>query len=183
MHRAPRILRTSRLLMRRPRHQDADWMYERYASDPEVTRYLAWPQHRTVQDTLDYLAFCAEEWDRWPAGAYLIFDADEEELIGSTGYAFSTPESAFTGYVLARDRWGFGFATEACQAMVQLAPDLGLRELVAHCHPDHHPSQRVLQKCGFTRSSQAQEKSFFPNLNPEGSLVVFTFVRAVAHHD
>ena len=40
---APEILETSRLILRRPHVSDAAAIFERYASDSEVTRYLSWP--------------------------------------------------------------------------------------------------------------------------------------------
>jgi ribosomal-protein-alanine N-acetyltransferase len=43
--RAPERLETARLILRRPRAADAPVIYERYASDPEVTRWLGWPRH------------------------------------------------------------------------------------------------------------------------------------------
>ena len=41
---APELLVTERLVLRRPVGDDVSAIFERYASDPEVTRYLAWPR-------------------------------------------------------------------------------------------------------------------------------------------
>ena len=35
---------TERLVLRRPTAADAPAIFARYASDPEVTRYMAWPR-------------------------------------------------------------------------------------------------------------------------------------------
>ena len=78
--------------------------------------------------------------------------------------AFETPERAATGYVFARDAWGRGYATEALRAMVVLAPSVGLRRLHAMCHPLHHASIRVLEKCGFEREGVLRRYAEFPNL-------------------
>ena len=69
---APVRVETARLVLRQPKMSDAVTMFERYASDPEVTRFLGWPRHRSVRDTEGFLAFSTEEWERWPAGPYLI---------------------------------------------------------------------------------------------------------------
>ena len=69
---APVQIETARLALRQPGIDDALAMFERYASDPEVTRFLGWPRHRMVEDTRAFLRFSAEEWKRWPAGPYLI---------------------------------------------------------------------------------------------------------------
>ena len=43
------------------------------------------------------------EWQRWPAGPYLIENRESGRLLGGTGLAFETSFRAATGYVLARD--------------------------------------------------------------------------------
>lgn len=156
-------LETTRLRLRRPRPADAASVFERYASDPEVTRYLGWPTHKSVADTDGFLAYCDAEWERWPAGPYLV-ESREGVLLGSTGLGFETPEQAATGYVFARDAWGRGYATEALTAMRDLARGLGVQRLYALCHPDHRASHHVLEKCGFLREGTLSAYAEFPNL-------------------
>jgi [ribosomal protein S5]-alanine N-acetyltransferase len=163
---APIQLETARLVLRRPLLSDAAEIFERYASNAEVTRFLAWPRHQSVQDTEAFVRFSAQEWDKCPAGPYLIFSRADGRLLGSTGLGFQSPEEAMTGYVLARDAWGQGFATEALTAIVDLAPRVGATRLFALCHPEHVPSRRVLEKCGFVRDSASKPAVEFPNLSP-----------------
>ena len=85
---------TDRLLLRKPTAADAKAIFDRYASDPMVCHYLAWPMHRTVDDTLAFLEFSDAEWARWPAGPYLIFSKGGDVLYGSTGLAFESPTLA-----------------------------------------------------------------------------------------
>ncbi len=152
--------------MRPPRADDARRMFERYASDPRVTRFLGWPTHRTLADTAAFLSFCDSEWRRWPAGPFVIESRASGALLGSTGLGFETREQAATGYVLAHDAWGFGYATEALAAMRDLASRLGVTRLYALCHPEHRASSRVLEKCGFAFEGTLQGYAEFPNLDP-----------------
>lgn len=174
---APERLETERLLLRRPSLADADSVFSRYAGDPEVTRFLGWPTHRTIDDTRAFLAFSEAEWNHWSAGPYLIESRSEGRLIGSTGLVFETPFRAATGYVLARHSWGRGYATEALGAMVALAQTLDVRRLYALCHPEHPASQRVLDKCGFHREVLLRLHSEFPNLSPGQACDVLCYVR------
>lgn len=162
---APDEIETARLILRRPAMGDAAAIFHAYAADPEVTRFLGWPRHRSIRDTKDFLRFSAREWARWPAGPYLILRRGERRLIGSTGLGFQSPGTAVTGYVLARDEWGHGYATEALAAMVDVARSTGVTRLVALCHPDHRPSQHVLEKCGFAREPASSRPVDFPNLD------------------
>jgi ribosomal-protein-alanine N-acetyltransferase len=145
---------------------DAIEVFERYASNAEVTRFLGWPRHRSVRDTEAFLRFSAQEWDRWPAGPYLIVSRTDGQLLGSTGLGFQTPNEAMTGYVLAKEAWGKGFATEALTAIVDVSTRIGVNRLFALCHPEHGPSRRVLEKCGFVREGMSKPVVEFPNLSP-----------------
>ncbi|MDX1980419.1 MAG: GNAT family N-acetyltransferase [Bryobacteraceae bacterium] len=161
----PERILTARLILRRPVASDASEIYSRYASDPEVTKFLGWARHQSIDQTQAFLSFSDADWERWPAGPYLIESKHDTRLLGGTGLGFETRETATTGYVLARDAWGFGYATEALRAMVELADKLGVTRLYSLCHPGHAPSIRVLEKCGFVRERGAPPVTF-PNLDP-----------------
>lgn len=172
--RAPERLETERLVLHRPRIEDADEVFARYASDVEVSRYMAWPLHRTPATTRLFLKFSDSEWAKWPAGPYLVSTRDGR-LVGASGLAFETPYRASTGYVFARDSWGRGFATETVRAMVELAPTLGLSRLYALCHIHHRPSAHVLEKTGFQCEGVLRRYLDFPNLGEPGPSDVFCY--------
>jgi ribosomal-protein-alanine N-acetyltransferase len=164
---APELLETARLALRRPVAGDVSLIYTTYASDGEVTRYLGWPRHTHLDDTRAFVAFSDSEWGKWGCGPYLAFSPrDSQLLIGSTGLAFETPDVAQTGYVVRRDSWGLGFATEMLQAMVELAKAIGVERLYAQCHVDHDHSRHVMEKCGFTSEGLLPARMVFPNLGP-----------------
>lgn len=173
---APERMETVRLILRRPHAADAPAIFERYASDPEVTRWLAWPRHHSIAETGGFLAFSDAEWTRTPAGPYVI-EGRDGALLGSTGFGFETPFRAMTGYLLVREAWGHGFATEALGAMTELAPRLGLVRLHALCHVDHQASAHVLDKCGYAREGVLRRHTVFPNSGLAGPLDVLSYAR------
>ncbi len=161
--RALRSLETARLALRRPTRRDADAIFRRYASDRTALRWVSFPAHAGLDDTRRFLDFSAREWRRWPAGPLLILARDGGELLGGTGLAYEAADVASTGYVLARDAWGKGYATEALRAMIALAGELGVRRLHALCHPENRASIRVLEKGGLIRVQDARDRCRFPN--------------------
>lgn len=140
---------------------DAAGIYTRYAGDAEVTRFLGWPRHLSIDDTRAFIELSDSQWHHYLAGPYLI-ESRDGLLLGSTGLEYTGADRAATGYVLARDAWGAGYATEALRAMTDVARQLDLRELYAICHAEHTASQNVLSKCGFRRSERLIVD--FPNL-------------------
>jgi ribosomal-protein-alanine N-acetyltransferase len=175
--RSPETIETNRLLLRRPVLADAEAIFWRYASDPEVTRFLSWPRHRSVEETRAFLAFSDCEWEKWPAGPYLVEDRVERRLLGGAGLGFRSPTVAETGYVLARDAWGFGYATEALGAVVGVAAELGVEQLLAFRHPANTASARVLEKCGFLRDDSPPLLISFPNAGEDQPAECMSYVR------
>lgn len=161
----PERLETDRLVLRRPALADAQSVFARYAADVEVTKYVGWPRHRSIEDTRAFLRFSDSEWSRWPAGPYLIESRVGQRLLGSTGFGFESPSIAMTGYVLAKDSWGRGYATEVLMAIVGIARELKIVGLFALCHPENTASIRVLEKCGFRFEERLAHFLEFPNLN------------------
>jgi RimJ/RimL family protein N-acetyltransferase len=94
-------------------------------------------------------------------------DASSGKLLGSTGLAFESPWLASTGYVLARESWGKGLASEALSAVVTLAQAHGVRSLYALCHASHAASRRVLEKNSFLIDAAGARRAVFPNFQSD----------------
>lgn len=174
---APERIETARLILRRPLRRDVDAIFASYAHDAEVTRYLAWPRHRNLHDTRGFLEFSDAEWNNSPGGPYLIERRDSRQVIGSTGIAFETEYRASTGYVLARDSWGKGLASEALLGIVDTCAAIGIARLHAMCHVEHSVSCRVLEKCGFVREGILYRHTLFPNLDEPHPCDVISYSR------
>jgi ribosomal-protein-alanine N-acetyltransferase len=160
----PAELSTTHLRLRSPRPDDATAIFTRYASDAEVVRFLGWPQHRSVEDTRAFLAYAGVARTDGRDFVYLAFDA-EGKLLGSTGLALGAPHRLVTGYVLARDAWGRGFATEMLQAMIDLALGAAsIWRIEATCYRDHAASRRVMEKCGMKHEGLLRRHTLLPNL-------------------
>ncbi len=158
----PTAIATARLQLRPPQQGDLSSIFA-YASDPEVTRYMSWPTHRSEEDTRRYLAIVEDEWAAAGIGAYLV--VCDGVVIGSTGIHRRSAEVAEIGYALRRDDWGRGYATEACAAMLALGQRLGFARIEARVHVDHRASARVLEKVGMAFESMLRHQGIFPNLD------------------
>ncbi|HTW38390.1 MAG TPA: GNAT family N-acetyltransferase [Steroidobacteraceae bacterium] len=164
MFAAPVSLTTARLVLRQPTSGDAEAIFS-YAGDPEATRYMSWPMHRELEDARRYIDLALASWERVGLGAYLI--ERQGVVIGSTGLDPGEAERAATGYILVREAWGQGYATEACRAMIALGRSLGLKHIGAQCQVDHLASARVLEKSGMRFAGVWRRHIVLPNLSGE----------------
>ncbi len=66
---------------------------------------------------------------------------------------------AFIGYVLRRDAWGHGYATEAARTLLAFGFErLELRRIFADCHPANAASWQVMEKLGMRREGHFREE-------------------------
>jgi RimJ/RimL family protein N-acetyltransferase len=160
----PEQLITQRLRLRPPTAADAEQMFARYTSDPEVARYLSWTPHQSVADTREYLGLREKENAEGTSAGYLIFTRDENQLLGAVGGRIQSTLIQF-GYCLARDVWGLGFATEAARAFVAAAiAQPSIWRVQAFCDLENLASARVLEKCGLKLEGTLRRYMVLPNL-------------------
>ena len=51
-------LETDRLILRRFTADDAESVFNHWASDEEVTRYLTWPAHKSIDVSRGFMDYC-----------------------------------------------------------------------------------------------------------------------------
>ena len=143
-------------------------MFDAYATDPEVVRFLSWQVHRCEQDTSSFLEHCLETWSNGTNFAYVIELRDEPASpIGMIDLRPQGSRVAF-GYVLARSRWGHGYMSEALTSLVDWAlarPDIWRAS--AYCDADNSASAMVMRKAGMVFEGVLRRYEVFPNVSSE----------------
>jgi ribosomal-protein-alanine N-acetyltransferase len=162
----PHSIETERLVLRRPQIGDAEAVFLNYANDVEVTKYMSWPRHESIEVTEQVVEFWINQWNKSSSGAFLITDRTTGRILGSTGFDRLNAFVVSTGYILAREEWGKGYATEALEGIVSLAQDDDVQRLFAYCHHEHDKSAHVMEKCGFKYEGRLRNYMEFPNLSP-----------------
>ena len=163
----PESIETARLILRRPVLEDAPSIFERYARDPEVTRYLPWRPHESIERTEDFLRRCRDFWERNEAFPWAIVLNAETQPIGMIDLR---PQGTRVeiGYVLARPFWGRGYMTEAARALVEWAlsrPDVW--RVWAVSDVENTASAKVLERVGMRREGILRRWIIHPNISVE----------------
>jgi [ribosomal protein S5]-alanine N-acetyltransferase len=159
------VLMGSRVMLRPPRIDDAEALFARVASDPEVTRYLSWTPHADVDETRSVITdlFNVGEDRTW-----VIVLKDTGDVIGQIGYLRPRPHAVEVGYCLGREWWGRGLMAEALRLIVDmLRDDPSVYRISAACHVDNTRSARLLDSSGLTFEGRLARYAVFPNLGPE----------------
>jgi len=161
----PDTIETDRLILRAPRLSDAEPIFASYAQDEEVTRYLMWSPHQSIEETKDFLEESIAVRDAGPGWPCVITLAGSEDPVGMID---GRPDDGVVavGYVLARRWWGQGHMTEALAAFTNQVLSLpGIGVVRATCDRANSGSVHVLEKCGYVESGTRQSK--FPAFGDE----------------
>lgn len=163
----PLEIKTERLLLRPPVAADAGSIFEGYTRDPEVSRYMIWTPHASIETTREFVASCMACWRNQAAFPYVMNLTGSDEAIGMLE-ARPAGHRVVLGYVLARRHWGIGLMPEALRAFTKLALlDLGFFRVEATCDLANAQSARVLEKAGFIREGRLGRYTVHPNLSAE----------------
>lgn len=150
-----RELLTDRLILRRFREEDAVDMYNNWASDELVSRYVTWDVHKDINDTKAIIKHWIDEYDN---GGYnwIVELKDTHEVIGSITavHIHRKDLNVEVGYCYGSSFWGHGYATEALRRVIEyFLNDCGFY-LVEAKHLSANPaSGRVMEKAGMKKEA------------------------------
>lgn len=162
----PEEFGTRRYALRRVRMQDAQAIFDSYAQDAEVTRYLAWRPHGSVSETAAFLKRATAEWDAGTGFPVIVFDRHTRENVIGMFHPRLIGHCVNYGYALRRAAWGQGAATEILRWLVDHAlshPAIFRAE--AFCDTENRASARVMEKAGMTPEGVLRRHARHPNIS------------------
>ncbi len=141
-------IKTQRLILRPFKLYDATDIYNNWASDDEVTKYLTWNTHKDIEVTKKILSIWVKQYEQPERINFAITLKDTGELIGGidvVGYLEGVP---VIGYVLSRKYWNKGYMTEACKTVIDYLFSIGHKSIRIDAVVENIASNKVIQKCG-----------------------------------
>ena len=158
-HVGTQVLTTSRLTLRPFQPTDTQMMFQNWASDPEVTKFMMWPPHQTADTTRTILEgwlplYENPDYYHW----VLVLDG---QAIGTVGLFILNERAGVgdLGYCLGRRWWRMGLMSEAVQAVINFAFDtVCFNRIEAHHSLDNPGSGGVMRKCGMRYEGRMRQK-------------------------
>lgn len=151
-HKGTQILETPMLILRRFTAEDAQPMFDNWASDPEVTKYLTWPAHGSPEITAWVLKSWVEDYGKAEVYQWAItLRENGDDPIGSIGVVklWEETDCAEIGYCIGRRWWHRGIMSEALGAVMRfLLTEVGVNRIQAEHDVRNPRSGAVMRKCG-----------------------------------
>jgi len=162
----PEQIETERLILRKPRMDDAPAVFLGWVQDPEVTHFLTWRPHENIGQTESMLAKAITEWDGDARFQYMI-TLKNGDLIGRIQLRIEGHRVEL-GYVMNKSFQGRGYMTETVRAIIDWAfQQPNIYRVYATTSVDNIASQRVMENVGMLREGLLRKYIVHPNISDE----------------
>ena len=138
---------TDNLILRRYRAEDAEQLYERFGTDPEMYRYSGWNPYATPEMARETVSGFIRSYDDEHSYSWVM---DVEDVVVGTIGAYDYEDGQIeVGFSVDQGWQGRGFATEALKKVLEyLTENEGIPCVTAWCAEENAGSKRVLEKAG-----------------------------------
>ncbi len=159
-HKGTKEIHTTRLLLRKYRLSDAKDMFENYASDERVTKYMPWKAYDKVSDVSLFLESAIRDYKKISTYHWAIEYGGK--MIGSISATVNDMRNnCEVGYCIGYDFWNKGITSEALAAVIMfLFDEVGMHRIMAKHDIENPASGEVMKKCGMTYEGRFKEYYF-----------------------
>lgn len=162
-HQGTKKLETERLILRQFKIEDYVEMYNNWACEDAVTKFLTWQTHTNQDVTKSVLADWIPKYENKDFYNWAIELKEENRLIGNISVVSLREEtlSAILGYCIGSKWWGKEIMPEAGKAVLKyLFEEVGFNRIAANHDKNNPKSGRVMQKIGMTYEGTLRSAGF-----------------------
>ncbi|MBE6015365.1 MAG: GNAT family N-acetyltransferase [Lachnospiraceae bacterium] len=156
-----KIFETERLLARELTVEDLDALYEVYSS-PEVTEFVEPLYEDRSEELLFQISYIKYMYGMYNFGLWAIILKDTGKIIGRAGIELREIDGEYEieiGYVFGRKYWGYGYAFEACKAVIDYAKnETDYPKINCLTRRENTASVNLAKKLGFTFEAETTIK-------------------------
>lgn len=147
------LLRTKRLILRRFEETDFKSLTS-MMTDAETMHYTGFRKPQPIEKIRELLAKWHSEGTS-SLGVWAVVHIDSKDFIGWSMLKMTDSDFPELGYMLSKEKWGMGYATELAAAILDHAfSNLKVAKVSAITSPDNLASIRVLEKIGMCISDE-----------------------------
>ncbi len=159
-------LTTSRLLLRRVQHADAQAMLS-IRGDAVAMQLMGRDPLQDLEQAHQLVAQFQEQ-ERAPSPAYrwVLERISDHTVLGTCGvFGWSKQwKKCSIGYELGRFAWGQGYMREAANAILHWAfENMHIHRIEALIHPENHASLKLARQLGFQSEGRLRETAYWDN--------------------
>lgn len=177
-HKGTVVLETERLLLRQFKNEDAQKMFDNWASSTNVTKFLTWKPHKNTEETKTIINDWLKGYEKDNYYQWAIELKEIGEPIGSISVVriHENVHEVEIGYCIGEKWWHQGYTSEVLKRVIDfLFDEVGAKRICALHDIDNPNSGRVMLKCGLEKEGILR-KSGRNNTNAICDLAVYSIL-------
>lgn len=151
IHKGTVKLETERLILRRFTSEDAQAMFNNWANDSEVTKYLTWPPHSDISVSKEVISNWLKLYENLNHYSWTIVLKAIDAPIGSIAAVEQRDDIKMVhiGYCIGQSWWQKGYTSEAFTELIRFFfEDVGVNRIESRHDPRNPNSGKVMLKSG-----------------------------------
>ena len=172
-------INTKDLKLRKFVMEDAEMMYNNWATDKETVKHLEWEVHKDLNETTEYVAHILSKYERQNAYTWCIEEKKSNQAIGSISvfnidYVNKTCE---VGYAIGSKWHGLGYGTQMLTAVLDYLKAEGFYMILSNCSSENPASKRIMEKSNMTLDAVLKNRlaSRFDKNNDRADIYCFSY--------
>jgi ribosomal-protein-alanine N-acetyltransferase len=162
-HKGTVTLKTERLILRRFTLDDVEAMFRNWVNDAEVTKYLTWQPHGSIELTRNICISDISKYENLSHYQWAVVLKSLNEPIGGINVVEINESCNCVGiaYRIGKTWWNQGIASEALSTIIKfLFKQVGVNRIAA-THDSRNPnSGKVMQKCGMKYEGTMRQSGY-----------------------
>lgn len=153
-HLGTKRIETEHLILRKFTQDDAEDMFKNWASDNEVTKYLTWPAHSSVEVSKRLIDMWEKDSESLNYYQWCIELKERGEAIGSISIVHFNEDinAVEVGYCIGKNFWRHGLTSEAFGALIPFFfVEMQVNRIEARHDLNNPASGKVMEKCSLIR--------------------------------
>ena len=150
-HKGSAVIHGYRIILRPFEVSDGFFMFRNWATDPDVTRYMTWFPHKSMEESQAVISSWVANYEKPNYYQWAILLKKIDEPIGSIGVVKLDEEnqSCELGYCIGKYFWHQGYTSEALSWVLKFLFEQVNFQTVTARHDIRNPhSGAVMRKCG-----------------------------------
>lgn len=150
-HKGTQIIHTERLVLRQFVYEDSVKVFDNWASDDEVTKYMNWATRKSIEEAEVAVQGWVSCYTKNNFYNWAIVTKKDNNPIGFIAVIFCDEKTGTVelGYCIGKKWWHRGIMAEALKAVIDfMFEEVGVQRIQAKHDAGNPASGRVMQKCG-----------------------------------
>lgn len=160
-HLGTKKLETKRLILRKFNNDDYINMYNNWAKEKEVARFMPWSSHKNTEETKNIIDLWISKYENSNEYNWVIEIKESNEIIGTITVVKQSESNdcCEIGYASGTKYWGHGYMPEALKRVIKfLFEEVGFHRIEAKHATENPNSGKVMQKSGMTYEGTLKQK-------------------------